>query len=177
MTDSYTPISTPPPPTDEHVPRLGDVRVLRLTRAQFDAYENPVSSGLYPGLKTHPFILITDEDVGEGIFAESYPPGPGIELDTNATWLDGKNIWKITYTAGSLTPGVTGTALTSSLPVIDTLVRTEGYANLANNGAEGWIELGGSGFAMTVRDDRKLILTGPASITIYKVHVTLWYTK
>jgi hypothetical protein len=132
---------------------------------------------LYPGLKTHPFISLVDEDVGEGLYAESYPSGPGIEVNTNATWLDGKNIWKITYVAGSITPGVAGTVLTSALPVIETLVRQEGYGNLANDGTQGWVELGGSGFHMTARDNQTLVLTGPAGVTLYKVHVTLWYTK
>jgi hypothetical protein len=153
------------------------MRVRLLTRAQLNALESPAGSKKYPSLLPYPIVSIIDEDVEEGIFAESYGPGAGVEVNTNATWLDGKPIYKISYTAGSTTPGTAGVNLTTTLPVIATLVRTEGYGTLTNNKSGGWVELGGSGFAMTARDDRKLVLTGPPSVTLYSVHVTLWYTK
>jgi hypothetical protein len=177
MTDSYSPLKSPAPKDEAHVARLGDVRVLALTGVQLDAYEDPPGSGLYPGLVGRPWVLVTDQDADEGIYAESYPPGTGVEQNTDAEWIDGKTIWKITYAAASITPGVDGAALASSLPAIDTLTRFEGFGNLASNGSGGWVPLGGSGFAVTVRDDGRLIITGPDGVTLYKVHATLWYTK
>ena len=141
--------------------RLGDSRPLAMSRAALNACEDPPSSGLYPSLAGRPFVLVTDEDQEEGQFAESYPPGSGIERTTGAVWIDNRPVWQVVYYAASMTPGTSGAALSSALPAIDKLIRIEGAGNLSNSGAGGWVPLGGSGFAITARDDGTLVVTGP----------------
>jgi hypothetical protein len=162
------------PAEESHVPRLQDVRVLELTRAELASHEDPPGSGFYPALKNRPYILVTDEGVDDP------PDGPdesyaASEIDTGTKWLDGKNIHRITFAAASVTPGETGAVLGNVLH--DTLVQARGYGNMASDGTGNWVEIGGSGFFMTLKDDGDLVLIGPAGVALHKIHVTLWYTK
>jgi hypothetical protein len=180
MVDFLDNATSPWAQAEDHLTPLGQVRPLRLTRTQFNSYEDPPGSGLYPDLINRPIVIV------EGVIVPIPPSAsgegggyvtPGTEMDTGSTWHDGKVIYQTTYAAATLTPGTTGANLSSSTPQIDMLIRMTGCANLASDGTGGWVVLGGSAFYATLRDDRKLVVFGPDSVPIYKVHMTIWYTK
>jgi hypothetical protein len=171
------------PAEETHAVRLGDVRPLRLTKAEFAALEYPVGSGIYPSLKGVPLVLVTDagsEDGlyvagGNSIYAESYGED-GVAFLTGATFTDGRFIWKVTWLIPAVTPGVDGTQV-AYLAGFHKVIRFEGMGNLSNTGSGGSIPLNGSGFAATVRDGGEVIFTGPAGVTLYRIHFTVWFTK
>lgn len=169
---SLTQIKVPAPLEESHVPRLGDVRPLRLTEAEFYALEDPPGSGLFPSLALHPLVIITDADQGEGIYAESYGPS-GVETNTNAVWADGKSVWKITWTLATLTPGLAGAAVGTVPSAVDTLVRIEGACQVGTTS----VMLNGSGFSAAVADTGEAYVTGPDGVTVSGLHLTVWYTK
>jgi hypothetical protein len=98
------------------------------------------------------------------------------EVATTDKWIDGKTIYRQTFTVASVTPGVTGTTL-GSIATLDTVVRFEGFGSTANSTTGYVVPLGGSGFAVAVRRNGATLLTGPASAAIYNVYLTVWYTK
>ena len=120
---------------------------------------------------------MTDGSSESGVIPGGDFAAPGVESDTGVKWIDGKFIYRMSFTAASVAPGTAGADLSTSVPALDSLVRMEGYGNLSASGSGGWVEIGGSGFSMTVRDDHRLTVVGPAGVTLYRVHVTIWYTK
>jgi hypothetical protein len=109
--------------------------------------------------------------------AGGYPAaGVGAEIDTGTLWVDGKPIYQTTFVEPEVIPGLGGTAL-GTIADLETVVRFEGYGNLADDGSGGTVQIGGSGFAATVRDDGEIVLTGREDVSLYKMRFTVWYTK
>jgi hypothetical protein len=172
MPDFLSPAALTAPVLEGHAARLGDVRPLRLSRADFEAMESPPGSGIYPGLAGRPLVLV---EGGEGIgggdgAAERW--AEGVETATGALWLDGKPVWRLTLTAASLVAG--GVQWTLPSPV-DTLVRMECWGRAGGDGGP-WIQVNGSAFAAKVDGD-EVTARSPEGMSLRKVHCTLWYTR
>jgi hypothetical protein len=166
-------LSLPGPARSEaEVPRLGDLRPWILTESQLGTYESPPGAGLYPGLASRPWVLVTDQDPDEGPLGEAYEP-PGDEADTRVPWTDGKTIWKVTFLAGPAVPGLAGIVM-GNVPGIGTVVRMTGCAVVSGLGT---VEINGSGFGATVQANGDVRVFGPDGVALSSLHMTVWFTK
>jgi hypothetical protein len=172
MVQWLTPIVPPPPTAEGHAIRLEDARPLVLTKSQLDALEVPPGSQLYLFLANRPFVVVTDDELQDEPVGGSYGPD-GVEVDTGATWLDGKKVYRLTVAFGNLTPGDTGAPVVSGI-LADAFVHWEGVVKLSDGT---WVFVGSSGFRATVDSVGAARLYGPVGETIDSGHLTFWYTR
>jgi hypothetical protein len=118
-------------------------------------------------------VLVTNQDPEKTAMAgESWGP-PGTPVDNEGRWFDGRAVWKITFWAEPLTPGVAGSTV-GWLPGLGLLVKSHGIAFMAG---KGMVEVNGSGFSSTVLADGYVRFIGPEGITADRLHLPVWYMK
>jgi hypothetical protein len=186
MADFLSQVRLPARPEDDDCAvRWGDVKPLYVTRAELDALMTPPGSGVLPPEYEGRRIIVTDEPPssggggsgGGGSGGGGLGPWSTIEQDTGEDWIDGKRIFRITFSVPGRTPELDGEIL-GYIPDVDTLVDLRGIANLVQSGSWGsWFPLGGSAFGVALKNDGAVLITGPDTYQIHRIHVTAWYTK
>lgn len=143
---------------------VSQVVVNKLTKAQYDAATKSATE----------FYAVTDVDDG------SYST---TEQKTGATWIDGKPIYKKTYSMGALING--GGTLVQNISSLgfENVVELRGIAinptsknvrplPLVSNGLSDMVRLD-----VTNNEIHVITTTGSSWSTAYNAYVTLWYTK
>lgn len=133
-----------------------------------------------PGTATTPAASVQASDINWSTMPFNYST---TEVDTGCTWIDGKPIYKKTYSMGALING--GGTLAQNISSLDfeTVVELRGIAINPTTKNVRPLPLVANELSDMVRIDvtnnaiRVITTTGSSWATAYNAYVTLWYTK
>jgi hypothetical protein len=125
------------PTEDSHAVRKIDVTPVFLTKAELAALEDPPDSGLYPTLVGRT-VVVTDEDMpvaGNGAYGMTERP-------TGETWIDGKPIYRRTFSGAVTKPTALNTAIRTSITSFDNVSSFVRYEGHVRAGSTNWVHYG-----------------------------------